>query len=317
MMQAAGYGTYLVTDNMHQFKPSTIHRGFDVFDFFRGQTTDNHKPAWTYPKDKVDQALLKGNIPAMTGQMRQYFANVKERKTEADWFSPMVFSQAAEYLDVLSKGGPFFLTVDSYDPHEPGTRQKYIEMYDDGPYNLKEPFSVIYGPSSYLLPGNRRMKARYSAEVTMMDRWLGRFLDKMEELASSIVPSSYSLRSRRRPRRARLHGKPDNVLWPEVTDIPFYIRHPEGKGGTDQRYCGSTHDVAPTILGSSDRAAAGVGRPGPHGLARRRGARGETPLLDRLQRPCLGPRRPLRHVQHQPGRRRQTLRRRARPWYAQ
>ena len=158
MMQAAGYGTYLVTDNMHQFKPSyNIHRGFDVFDFFRGQTTDNYKPAWTYPKDKVDQALLKGNIPAMTGQMRQYFANVKERKTEADWFSPMVFSQAAEYLDVLSKGGPFFLTVDSYDPHEPwDPPEKYVEMYDDGPYNLKEPFSVIYGPSSYLLPGSSR-----------------------------------------------------------------------------------------------------------------------------------------------------------------
>ncbi len=166
MMQAAGYGTYLVTDNMHQFKPSyNIHRGFDVFDFFRGQTTDNYKPAWTYPKDKVDQALLKGNVPAMTGQMRQYFANVKERRTEADWFSPMVFSQAADYLEPLSEGGPFFLTVDSYDPHEPwDPPEKYVKMYDDEPYNLKEPFSVIYGPSSYLLPRElERMKARYSA----------------------------------------------------------------------------------------------------------------------------------------------------------
>src|SRR5215208_6621966 len=114
MMRASGYGTYFVTDNLQQYDASmNFHRGFDAFDFIRGQTTDNYKPAWTYPKDKVDQALLKGNIPAMTGQMRQYFANVKERKTEADWFSPMVFSQAAEYLDVLSKGGPFFLTVDS------------------------------------------------------------------------------------------------------------------------------------------------------------------------------------------------------------
>ena len=51
MMQAAGYGTYFVTDNMHQFKPSyDIHRGFDVFDFFRGQTTDNYKPIWTAPE---------------------------------------------------------------------------------------------------------------------------------------------------------------------------------------------------------------------------------------------------------------------------
>jgi arylsulfatase A-like enzyme len=255
MLQAAGYGTYFVTDNMHQFKPSyNIHRGFDVFDFFRGQTTDNYKPAWTYPKDKVAQALLKGNIPAMTGQMRQYFANVKERKTEADWFSPMVFSQAADYLDVLSKGGPFFLTVDSYDPHEPwDPPEKYVEMYDDEPYDLKEPFSVIYGPSSYLLPRElERMKARYSAEVTMMDRWLGRFLDKMEELdlfdnTLLILLSDHGVAHGEHG----YTGKPDNVLWPEVTDIPFYIRHPEGKGaGKTSDYYASTHDVAPTILGS-------------------------------------------------------------------
>ncbi|MDP8945283.1 MAG: sulfatase-like hydrolase/transferase [Actinomycetota bacterium] len=254
MMQAAGYGTYFVTDNMHQFKPSyNIHRGFDVFDFFRGQTTDNYRPAWTYPKDKVAQALLKGNIPAMTGQMRQYFANVKERKTEADWFSPMVFSQAADYLEVLSKGGPFFLTVDSYDPHEPwDPPERYLEMYDDEPYNLKEPFSVIYGPSSYLLPRElERMKARYSAEVTMTDRWLGRFLDKMEELGLFdntllILLSDHGVAHGEHG----YTGKPDNVLWPEVTDIPFYIRHPEGKGaGQTSGYYASTHDVAPTILG--------------------------------------------------------------------
>jgi arylsulfatase A-like enzyme len=46
-------------------------------------------------------------------------------------------------------------------------------------------------------------------------------------------------------------GKPDNVLWPEVTDIPFYMRHPEGKGaGQKSDYYASTHDVAPTILGA-------------------------------------------------------------------
>ena len=45
-------------------------------------------------------------------------------------------------------------------------------------------------------------------------------------------------------------GKPDYVLWPEITDIPFFIRHPEGKGaGETSDYYASTHDVAPTILG--------------------------------------------------------------------
>ena len=120
----------------------------------------------------------------------------------------MVFTRAADYLELLSENGPFFLTVDSYDPHEPwDPPEEYVKMYDDEPYNLKEPFSVIYGPSSYLDHRElERMKARYSAEITMMDRWLGHFLDKMEELNLFENTLAHTpLRPRRRPRRARLH----------------------------------------------------------------------------------------------------------------
>jgi arylsulfatase A-like enzyme len=86
----------------------------------------------------------------------------------------------------------------------------------------------------------------------MMDRWLGRFLDKMEELnlfdnTLLILLSDHGVAHGEHG----FTGKPDNVLWPEVTDIPFYIRHPEGNGaGQTSEYYASTHDVAPTILGS-------------------------------------------------------------------
>jgi arylsulfatase A-like enzyme len=46
-------------------------------------------------------------------------------------------------------------------------------------------------------------------------------------------------------------GKPAYALWPELTDIPFFIRHPGGKSaGQTSDYYASTHDVAPTILGA-------------------------------------------------------------------
>ena len=95
------------------------------------------------------------------------------------------------------------------------------------------------------------MKARYSGELTMMDRWLGRFLDKMEELnlfenTLLILLSDHGVAHGEHG----YAGKPDYVLWPEVTDIPFFIRHPEGKrAGETSDYYASTHDVAPTILG--------------------------------------------------------------------
>lgn len=45
-------------------------------------------------------------------------------------------------------------------------------------------------------------------------------------------------------------GKPAYALWPELTEIVFFVRHPEGRGaGQTSDYYASTHDVAPTVLG--------------------------------------------------------------------
>ncbi len=258
ILKENGYATMFMTDTMHQFKASyNFQRGFDVFDFIRGQTTDNYKPMWTFPREKVQDALLEGNVPAMRAQMRQYWANVAgrnvaERKTEEDWFSPKVFTGAMELMEVAREGQPFFLVVDCYDPHEPwDTPEEYVSLYDD-PYDGREPYSVIYGPSDYLTERElQRMKARYAAEVTMADRWLGNFLEKMDELkllenTLLIVLSDHGIAHGEHG----YTGKPPYVLWPEVTDIPFFIRDPEGKlAGEMSSYYASTHDVAPTILG--------------------------------------------------------------------
>jgi arylsulfatase A-like enzyme len=258
ILKERGYTTMLETDTMHQFKASyNFQQGFDVFDFIRGQTTDNYQPIWTYPPERVSSALLAGNVEAMLGQMRQYWANVEgrnlpERQSEEDWFSPRVFTGAMDLLEAAKEQQPFFLVVDSYDPHEPwDTPDEYVSLYDDT-YDGPEPYSVIYGPSDYLSERQlERMKARYAAEVTMVDTWLGRFLDKMDSLGLSestllIVLADHGVAHGEHG----YTGKPSYVLWPEITDIPFFIRHPGGKGaGGTSDYYASTHDVAPTILG--------------------------------------------------------------------
>jgi arylsulfatase A-like enzyme len=258
ILKENGYNTMFVTDNMHQFKASyNFQLGFDVFDFIRGQTTDNYQPNWTFPHERVKDALLDGNVPAMRAQMHQYWANVEgrnvaERNSEEDWFAPKVFTRASELLEAASEGQPFFLVADSYDPHEPwDTPEEYVSLYDD-PYDGKEPYSVIYGPSDYLTDRElQRMKARYSAEVTMADRWLGHFLEKLDSASFAqetmlVVVSDHGVALGEH----NATGKPFWALWPELTDVPFFIRHPEGKGaGETSEYYASTHDVAPTILG--------------------------------------------------------------------
>jgi arylsulfatase A-like enzyme len=242
-----GYQTLMVTDNLHQYTASmNFQQGFDVFDFIRGQTTDGYKPNWTYPPEKLVQAL------GMRDYYQQYFANTAYRKTEEDWFAPQVFTGASELLKAASEGPPFFLVVDNYDPHPPNDPpEEYVALYDQ-PYAGLEPYSPVQGPSSYLTERQlKRMRALYAGEVTMMDRWLGRFLDKMEELklfenTLLVVLSDHGVAFGEHG----ITGKPHYALWPEVTDIVFLVRHPEGKGaGETSDHYASTHDVATTVLG--------------------------------------------------------------------
>jgi arylsulfatase A-like enzyme len=96
------------------------------------------------------------------------------------------------------------------------------------------------------------MRALYAAEVTMVDRWLGRFLDKLE--STGLVDDTMLILLSDHGVALGEHGatgKPFGALWPELTDIPFFIRHPEGLGaGETSDFIVSTHDVAPTILGA-------------------------------------------------------------------
>ena len=247
IMQQNGYETLFVTDNLQQYTPSmNFQRGFDAFEFIRGQTTDGYKPIWTFPPERVQQALGMGPY------FQQYFANTAYRKSEEDWFSPQVFTRASHLLGLVKEAQPFFLVVDNYDPHPPNDPpEEYVSLYDE-PYDGLEPYSPAQGPSSYLTERQlKRMRALYSGEVTMMDRWLGKFLEKMEEHnlfenTLLIVLSDHGVAFGEHG----ITGKPSYALWPEVTDVPFLIRHPEGKrAGEASEYYASTHDVAPTVLG--------------------------------------------------------------------
>jgi arylsulfatase A-like enzyme len=251
-----GFATMLVTDTLHQFRPSmNFQRGFDVFDFIRGQTTDSYRPIWTSPPGKAGRALLKGNVPdSMKGReyLRQYFANTAYRETEEDWFSPRVFARAAELLGAAREGQPFFLVVDGYDPHAPyDPPERYVSLYD-GPYEGPEPYLAYHGPSEWLTERQlERLRALYAGEVTMTDHWLGYFLEKMEELGLFrntllLLLSDHGVAHGEHG----ILGKPPMALWPEVTDVPFLVRSPGGeRAGETSDYYASTHDVAPTVLG--------------------------------------------------------------------
>jgi hypothetical protein len=88
---------------------------------------------------KVDRVPVAGNAPDMREKMRQYLANTSYRKAENDWFGPQVFTGAGDYLEQIREAQPFFLLVDSFDPHEPwDPSRKYVDLYGDPDYSCRE-----------------------------------------------------------------------------------------------------------------------------------------------------------------------------------
>jgi arylsulfatase A-like enzyme len=249
-----GYQNLFVTDTLHQFRPFyDMHRGFHVFHFIRGQERDLFRPRTQATSQRIDEVLIGGPSASHARDiMLQYFANTAGREREEDWFTPQVFMKGMEFLEAARGDQPFFLVVDNYDPHEPwDPPEKYASLYDEG-YSGPEPWTSSSGPSEWLTERQlRRMRGLYAGEVTMVDAWLGNFLGRMEELG--LFENTLLVLLSDHGHALGEHGitgKPHYALWPEITDVPFMIRHPEGKGGgTSSDYFASTHDVAPTILG--------------------------------------------------------------------
>ncbi|CAN5672866.1 sulfatase [soil metagenome] len=251
---ANGYTAALVTDTYEQFEPTmNFHRGFSAFNFVRGQELDRLASTTTVSEEAVDRHTIPGNDEDARGKVRQHLANNPDRDKEEDYFAPTVFRRSMEYLEAASRSdGPFFLMVDSLDPREPwDPPEPYKTMYGE-PTGNREPTIPNYGKAGYLEEAElRRMRELYAGEVTMTDRWLGNFINRMEEL--DVLDSTLLLVFSDHGVALGEHGftgMAPEALWPELTGNVMYVRHPGGDGaGETSDYRASLHDIAPTILG--------------------------------------------------------------------
>ncbi len=254
ILRRAGYTTAFITDTYHYFKPSmNFHRGYSQWQLIRGQEVDPYR---TSPKP--DPKQLERHIPQsgvcehMMSILPQYLMNIAERQTEEDYFAPQVFNAAIKWVEENREVDKFFLFIDSFDPHEPwDPPQEYRDLYYSN-YNGREVITPNYSTNNdYLtLEELKYMRALYAGEVTMVDAWFGKFIEKMREL--ELLDKSLVILISDHGHQFGEHniiGKIPRGLYPELMDIPFFIRHPDGlnKG---KRVSGFVynHDIVPTIL---------------------------------------------------------------------
>jgi len=190
ILNTAHFNTGIVTDHYHYWEEQAngYVEDFSSAIFIRGHETD----FWKLPE--------QGDVPAWVDKIaefrstvhpRQYYANVKDFETEEDYFPAKVFSAAAQWLDENASKGQFFLQVESFDVHEPfDVPEPYASMYSDSgtknDFNIWPPYQMYDDLDAFIKQTTPEelnfLKSQYFGKVTMVDKWLGVFLEKLTEL---------------------------------------------------------------------------------------------------------------------------------------
>lgn len=232
MLRAAGYHTGFICDTYHCFKPSmNFHRGFDQWIWIRGQERDMLRAPLPPEAMKgfLHPWMLDTHVIRMLGK---YLGNVADRKGEEDYFGPKVFQTACEWLEENKSRQPFFLFIDSFDPHEPwDPPEDYWRKYDPG-YSGIPVITPVYGRSGIMSDMElKNMMAHYAGEITLVDKYLGKFLGKLRSLG--LVDDTLLLLLSDHGHQFGEHGLVGKIppgMYPELLDLVMMLRHPDGIG---------------------------------------------------------------------------------------
>jgi arylsulfatase A-like enzyme len=251
LLSASGYRTALISDVYHMFKPSkNFWRGFHQWTFLRGQELDPARSGPRLTQEEIDYWLPKElqNEPFIRF-IQRCITNIRDRIREEDYFAPRVLKEAALWLEQNKDAERFFLTVESFDPHEPWLVPDYYRrMYikEEGRENVLSFYRDVSDIDQKLLA---RTRANYSGEVSMCDRWFGFFMDTAKTLGlldnTMVILTSdhgHSIGDR------GFMGKRGYPSGPEVYDIPLMIRFPGAEhAGTSSDQFVQHHDIAAVI----------------------------------------------------------------------
>ena len=260
MLREADYRTGLISDVYHMFKPSkNFWRGFDQWKFLRGQEKDFARSGPRLTQEQLDYWLPREMQNERTIDfINQCIMNIHDRTKEEDFFAAQVLRESAIWLEQNQDAQDIFLTVESFDPHEPWlVPAHYRRLYSEemGQEQVKSGYSTP-DMSPQLL---RRTQFNYSGLVTYCDRWFGYLMETVRVLGmldDTVIiftaDHGHSIGD------YEYMGKRGYPSAPEVYDIPLMVRHPDGKGAGERSDLLVQHtDIAGEIL-----SVAGVEPPG-------------------------------------------------------
>jgi arylsulfatase A-like enzyme len=258
ILSASGLVTYLIADNPHLCEMGFHYdRGFDAFEWIRGQETDRWR---TSPRDVKAPATHKNRSQFI---LKTYLRNRSWWQSDEDRFAARSIHAACHWLEENQDQDQFFLYIDLFDPHEPwDAPQKYLDMYEQD-YEGEEIIFPYYDFWRNFLTQEElnHIRALYMAEASMIDHWFGVLLDKIDELGlnedTAIIFTSD---------HGYLFGEHDLTgkslmpevdgrmfyeairMYDEIRRVPLLIRLPQEAEGRHISALIQSPDLMPTIL---------------------------------------------------------------------
>lgn len=246
-----GYKNALIADTYHLFKPNmNFHRNFHTFLWIRGQEYDAYTSNQPLKK-KVDDYVNENYPEIWRRRVARFLANTEDFEGEEDYFPAKVFNTAIKWLEKnVHEDKPFFLWIDSFDPHEPWDPPPRFDTYTDPSYS---------GPRLILPMGGyankwaneeeiKYIRGLYAGEVSFVDHCLGYFLNALEEY--NLYENSIIVLTADHGHPLADHGKflkGTDRLYNELVKIPFMLYIP----GVKHRVIDSLiqfPDILPTLL---------------------------------------------------------------------
>ncbi|QJD87752.1 sulfatase [Cohnella herbarum] len=253
--------SYFITDHFHMWEQGAgnYHMGYTGFEFIRGHEAD----AW-----RTDPVEFPCPDSERVTKLERHFRNVHlTRKSEEDYFCAQMFSKASEWLEANYTHKDFYLHLDCFDPHEPwDPPEEYVKMFDPRGYDVDRfiPQAPYDEWRNHMNEDQlKHVQACYAANVVLVDKWLGKLLDKMDELdlwsnTMLVFTTDHGTYNGDLGRT----GKLQTHQYDAVSHIPFIVAYPHGGQGTRRNQLAQLVDIYPTVLRATGKACP----PDRHGL---------------------------------------------------
>lgn len=256
ILESVGISTALIADTPHILQRGfNYQRDFGAFEWIRGQENDHYRSHPRTPALPCSPEKLRLRHNSLT----HYLRNVSNRRSEADYFCAQTMSRSIDWLEENANEGPFFLWVDTFDPHEPWDPPKeYVDLYNPA-FDGEQVTYPHYGFwKDFLAPEELHYcRNLYNGEVSLVDHWVGKLLDKIEALGlrentAVIFASDHGFLFGEHGLIGKSIITDDGIEsippYQEVVRIPLLVRLPGGEGGKRIVAMVQPFDLMPTIL---------------------------------------------------------------------